>query len=194
MRVTKCKGMAEFRRVYRRDMRALERRLGKALRKAAQKAAAHVRRNVPVAFSELRDSVHVVGSRIIVDAPHAAAVEWGSRPHWAPLEPLVRWVKLRGFQGLQSEGQLKRLSGTTTFEHATRVAGDLAASRRGGAVGAETSWTSIDAPVEIARAIQLKIAVAGTKPQHYMAKAVPHARAFVGVEVEAALRSFREAA
>lgn len=30
---------------------------------------------------------------------YAPAVEYGTRPHWAPIEPLAEWVKLKGFAG-----------------------------------------------------------------------------------------------
>lgn len=33
------------------------------------------------------------GGRVMVDAPHAAIVEHGSRPHRPPLLPLERWAK-----------------------------------------------------------------------------------------------------
>jgi len=47
---------------------------------------------------QLGQSVRVVsdapdGPEVRFEAPHAAAVERGSRPHRAPLEPLVDWVR-----------------------------------------------------------------------------------------------------
>lgn len=36
------------------------------------------------------------GATLFSDAPHAAFVEYGCRPHWAPLAPLLAWVKRRG--------------------------------------------------------------------------------------------------
>jgi hypothetical protein len=33
------------------------------------------------------------GGEIIVDAPHAAIVEYGTRPHMPPKQPLVDWAK-----------------------------------------------------------------------------------------------------
>lgn len=32
------------------------------------------------------------GADIKVDAPHAPFVEYGTRPHWPPLEPLILWA------------------------------------------------------------------------------------------------------
>ncbi len=33
------------------------------------------------------------GAGLFSDAPHAAFIEYGCRPHWAPIGPLVEWVK-----------------------------------------------------------------------------------------------------
>ena len=33
------------------------------------------------------------GGRILVDAPHAAVMEWGARPFWPPLQPLIDWAQ-----------------------------------------------------------------------------------------------------
>jgi hypothetical protein len=36
------------------------------------------------------------GGYILVDAPHAGAVELGTRPHWVPLKPLIAWARRHG--------------------------------------------------------------------------------------------------
>lgn len=193
------KDFKELARVFQRDMRKLDSRGERACRRAVQRVASHLRRNIPVAFGELRNSVREENMKLIVDAPHAAAVEYGSRPHWMPLEPLIKWVKLRGFQSLALRGggakkdaqgryrdsrgkYLNHLTGTTTVEHAQRVGEQLAASRRGGPIGPERSSTALSAPIEIAKSIQLAIALNGTKPQFYMANCVPLADKFLGEE------------
>lgn len=33
------------------------------------------------------------GATLFSDAPHAAFIEYGCRPHWAPIGPLIEWVK-----------------------------------------------------------------------------------------------------
>lgn len=33
---------------------------------------------------------------VIPDVPYAAPVEYGSKPHWAPIEPLKAWAALKG--------------------------------------------------------------------------------------------------
>lgn len=48
----------------------------------------------------LRQSAHAEISEyghaaLICDAPYAAMVEVGSRPHWMPLEPLLKWVQVK---------------------------------------------------------------------------------------------------
>jgi hypothetical protein len=44
----------------------------------------------------LKRSVHYVreddGARVEVDAPHAPHIEYGTRPHTPPLEPLITWA------------------------------------------------------------------------------------------------------
>jgi len=167
------------------DMAARQKRVRAAVGATARAGAAHLRRNVPVAFGELRSSVHTETdsghSRIIADAPHACAVEVGARPHWAPLEPLIRWVKLRGFQGLTAEPQRKRLPGTTTQEHAEGVAGQLAAFER------EDGSVDANAPEQIARAIQLAIAKRGTKPHWYARDSLPAIAGILDTQIRAAL-------
>ncbi len=129
---------------------------------------------IPIAFQELVESLEVrfranakgegpARAQIVATAPHAEAVEKGSRPHLPPLEPILRWVKLRGMQGLRSR---KRLRGSTSAYHATRVATLIRGMERGGAV-------PVDAPERIARAIQHAIAQKGTKPHRFMLRAVP---------------------
>lgn len=168
-----------------KDMRARKKRIVRAVHRTAQMGAKVVRENVPVAFHELEHSVHPVmlgdaGAKIVADAPHAAAVEVGSRPHWPPLEPILLWVKLRGMQGLQSDKQLAKLPGTTTARHARAVAGQIAAMRVGGR-------TPVDAPMQIAQAIRASIGRNGTKPHFYMLKSLPAITEILKAEIEAAM-------
>lgn len=54
----------------------------------------------PVDQGILKNSIsHTIsaqGAEIVIDAPHASAVELGSRPHWAPIGPLIRWAERHG--------------------------------------------------------------------------------------------------
>lgn len=154
-----------------------------AARKASASNASALKRNIPVAFGEIRESVHVVGMSVIVDAPHAAAVNNGSRPHWMPLAPLIAWVKLRGMQGLATERQQGRLPGTSTKAAAQGVASMLASHEHRGPGG----YSSSDAPVQVARAIQRAIAQRGTKAHHFIEKSLPGMFAVLDAEIRKAI-------
>lgn len=155
-------------------------RLTKALRATARRGVGVVKKNVPVAFGELREATEARalsngGAQIATEAPHAGAIELGSRPHWVPLDALVKWVRLRGMQGLSSTRQLARLPGRSTFGAARHIAEQirnrtLASGDSFGMVGGNTMGDAIasDAPTHVARAIQIAIARHGTKPHFYM--------------------------
>lgn len=180
MATFELKSLAALARRVPKDMAAREKRIARAISKTTTAGAAVVRRRVPVAFSELRDSVQHDATRVFADAPHAAAVENGSRPHWVPLEALIRWVKLRGMQGLSGRS-MKRLSGTTTALHATRMRTLLALSVD------KNEASPVDAPTQIAKAIQLAIHAHGTKPHHYMGGSVPLIEGILDTQVKAAM-------
>jgi hypothetical protein len=176
---------SELARLLSRHTRERERRLHVAVGDAAKAGVSVVKRRVPVAFGDLRESVKPEargggGAAIVVDAPHAAPVETGSRPHTPPLAPLVAWVKLRGAQGLLSPRQIGRLPGPSTAAHAITVAGALQSMERGGAL-------DVDAPLRIARAIQRAIRDRGTKPHWYARSSLPAIRAVLGTAIRKAL-------
>ncbi len=156
-----------------------QRRVENAIRRSARRGVGVVKQNVPVAFGELREDIRAEatanrGARIVADAPHAAAIEVGSRPHWVPLEALVKWVKLRGMQGLSSTRQLARLPGRSTFGAARHIAERIqqhslaSFDSFGQAKNTGGDAVASDAPLQVARAIQLAIARHGTKPHRYM--------------------------
>lgn len=185
------KSLQELGTLMRKHQEQRERRIKKATKKAVQRGAAYVRRHMPVAFGELRDDIQATGTQVVSDAPHSEAVELGSRPHWVPLEALIKWVKLRGAQGLFSDAQIgyNARHQTTTAGHAKSVAQQLAALRRGGfdASGPETAFSSVDAPTQVAKAIQIAIAKKGTKPHWFMRDAVPEIMSFLNEEMQLAL-------
>lgn len=190
MKTIRVKSLGALAKALQKDLRGKERALDSARRRAAQKHAAYVRSHMPVAFGELRASVSASDGKVTVDAPYAAAVEVGSRPHWMPLEPLIKWVKLRGFQGLASSKSLGRLPGTTTAGHAHSVAAGLREhDEASGYADLSGGAGDRDGPVAIAKAkaIQLAIALKGTKPHWYMRDSIPQARVFLGIEIKAAL-------
>ena len=183
--------MSEYTARSLKELVALIAKHGKArtikVQRAAQRAASRGRRlvkeNVPVAHGELRESVHTEGMTIVVDAPHAAAVNLGSRPHWMPIGPLIEWVKLRGTQGLLSERQMGRLPGTTSASAAQGVAAML----RNHEVEGPGGYSPTDAVERVARAIQRAIAKRGTKAHHFIEKSLPGIRAILGEEILRAL-------
>lgn len=63
-----------------------------AIRASVKAAVNIIKSNTPVAFEDLKKSVHAEGNEVVVDAPHAVAVEVGSRPHVAPLAPIIAWA------------------------------------------------------------------------------------------------------
>jgi hypothetical protein len=190
--VVRVDSFKELERELRKDLRKKRRRVAGAVRKTARMGATYVRRNLPVAFGELRNSIEAkdatarakgAAAKIVADAPHAAPVETGSRPHWPPLAPLIAWVKLRGMQGLtgrKGKGPSKRLPGTTTRGHAQSIAGQLRGMESGGSL-------DVNAPERVARAIQAGIAKKGTKPHWYMRNAVPEVRKILHQNMEKAI-------
>lgn len=178
MTVRDCTSLKDWAKQITRDMKAREKRVKRGQTKTADQTARWMKANtIPKAFGDLMDSVHVEttsdGAILVTDAPHAAAVENGSRPHWVPLEALIKWVKLRGMQGIMPEKKLQRLPGSTTQMHARSIAQQI----RDHSFSSRT--TPIDAPEKIARAIQAAIAKRGTKPQHYQLKSMPALNAFL---------------
>lgn len=207
--------LAAFSRQFKADIRAREKRLNTAVRKAARSTSGAVAKNVPRAFEELADSIHVEdvapgNSQVVADSPHAAAVENGSRPHMMPLEPLIRWVQLRGLQGLTKTGAITRAqvrwgsaAGRGGFSASSASSARTIAKSLRGSLGREgaVAWRARaemgplaarelgddPATVVIARAIQMAIAKRGTKPQRFMAASVPSAASFLDKFVRAAL-------
>jgi len=155
----------------------------RAARKASLSNSSALKRAIPVAHGELRESVHVDGTSVVIDAPHAAAVNNGSRPHWVPIGPLIAWVKLRGLQGLLSERQQGRLPGTSTRAAAAGVASMLASRSHRGPAG----YTPTDAAEQVARMIQHAIAKRGTKPHHFIEKALPEMFKVLDAEIRRAI-------
>ena len=110
-----------------------------------------------VASGELSRSVRPYplpdGAFVDVEAPHAAFVEHGTRPHWPPLQPLIDWVIAKGLA-------------SATHGDRDRQGRFLPASQR---VSSKTQEENARA---IARRIQVAIAQRGTKPIRFFRKAV----------------------
>lgn len=72
--------------------------------------------------ADLRVSVHAEFSALgqaalVCDAPYAVAVEVGSRPHWMPIEPLVKWVQVK--LGISDQNEAYRVAGAIQKKIAT---------------------------------------------------------------------------
>lgn len=146
-------------------LRANEARRQKAL-KASLVEAAHlgleaVIERVPMDTKELARSGHVIirsdGAEIMFDAPHAAAVDQGTRPHWAPLQPLVEWVRrhlnLFDIGAPPKLSNVRKASTKTILRFKARYA------------------DYEDSINKIARGIQAKIAREGSEPTHFLSGA-----------------------
>jgi hypothetical protein len=153
----------QFERQLAKDLKALRTQASAAVGRTASSAVSIVKKNTPLAFGELQHSIHATDKATIVSAPHAQAVEVGSRPHLVPLEDLIAWVKLRGTLGL---GDTTNLRGPSSREHSERVAGQLRHMERGGSL-------SVNAPEIIARRIQYQILQHGIKPTWFVQKSLP---------------------
>lgn len=146
----------------RADAREQKIRFAGAIRRAALAGAEVIASSAPVDRGTLKGSVHVErepdgGSRIVVDAPHAAALELGSRPHTPPLAPLIAWVRRHrlGF-GIEGKGLSRDESGR---------------------------FTASPEVARIARAIQRKIAMHGTKPTYFVFRNLPRLVAILAFEL-----------
>lgn len=205
--------LKDCQKAIRGHMRDRRGRLRKAVRQAAIKGRNYIARStVPRAHEELADSIRVEHrgygkSDIIADAPHAAAVENGSRPHWVPLDALIAWVQLRGLQGLTATGRVTRTrrqdvlsaSEQGTTDASRRIANAIR-GKTGGRKGA-MAWRAraalgslahqelgVDpATRAIARAIQMVIAKRGTRPRKYMMRGVDPTTRYLDEFVRAAL-------
>jgi hypothetical protein len=98
------------------------------------------------------------GAILFSDAPHAAFIEYGTRPHMPPLLPILRWV------------QRKRLAGKR------RPRGEDAARSRA------------RQELAIANAIRITIAKRGTKPLKVLERSLPEITKILNAEIDKALR------
>jgi len=94
----------------------------------------------PAVYSHAESIEGVVGSNVT----YAPYVEFGTRPHWPLLAPIMRWV------------HLKRMAGTYSIR----------TKRRTGGAARQRSEDYI-----VAKWVQKAIAQRGTKPQKYLEKA-----------------------
>lgn len=142
-----------------------------------------INKNVGRDTGGLVGSVHVENQgdtvEVVVDAPHAGIIELGARPHWAPIKPLLEWVmRHRASFGVSTATKvnLRQLSPAleASLRGAARAARDRAKARH-------AAYESAAAEAEkIAWAIRWKIHEEGSKPHHFMLKALPEMRDALG--------------
>jgi hypothetical protein len=105
--------------------------------------------------SPLFDDGQSIGIDVGTALQHGSYVEFGTKPHWMPIEPLKIWVDLHQLDRI--EGFIK--SGTT--------------SRKSRKISIGKTVSPRDKVINsIAYAIQATIAKRGTRPQRYMEKAL----------------------
>ena len=107
--VAKRISLKEFTQIVRGMPNDLRQSFAQGLRDAAHVLADKVREQIEavdaVDTEALLDSVAVRpglgGATVVVDAPHAAPVEYGSRPHMPPVQPIEDWGRRKlGREGL----------------------------------------------------------------------------------------------
>lgn len=164
-----------------REIENLNKKIAKdvdrAVRATSRLAVKPIRKRVPVAFGELRDSVHSDlsnGIKTVADAPHAAAVEVGSAPHTPDIAALIEWVKLRGYQGIRPA----RRAGPTTQKQAKRVAALLKREV------VNNTFSPIDAAEKVAMAIAKGIEKHGTKPHWFVRESLADVEMILDAQIK----------
>lgn len=86
----------ELANAYRHGDAERRKKILNALYQSALEGEAVVAQDTPVDTSRTRNAWHTVrqpyGADLVNDSPIAAILETGSRPHWPPFEPILRWV------------------------------------------------------------------------------------------------------
>ncbi len=136
----------------------------------AEQLTGLIQKNAPVAFNALSSSFTPVTeftehkAFIAVGSPlwfgaggYGVYVELGTKPHWAPLEPLVRWVEHKIQPHVLAIGVEFTSGKAKPTRKGTKVLKGDARAR---------------AIQSLARAIQIKIAMKGTAAQHFVLKSI----------------------
>jgi hypothetical protein len=177
--------LKDFARLLKKDLNGVKKKVIRATHTTARRGAKIAARFAPVAFGEIRDGIVDVklpsGALIVSTAPYSAAVEIGSRPHMPPIAPILRWVKLRGMQGLTSSGRITKKA-TVGREIAKMIRAE--GSRKA---------VPIDAALSVAWAIAWKIKRDGTKPTWFMRNTFNVVSPMLDAEISRLLRGPTEA-
>lgn len=95
-----------------------------AIQDATQLTLGEVVDRTPVAYGNLRGSITslvmasegTVLGKVGTNVPYALWVEEDTRPHWAPLQPLIDWVKKKQIAGTYSIKTRRRLGSKASIE------------------------------------------------------------------------------
>ena len=170
MTVYTVKSIREFHSLFEQHMKQKERSIKRAIARLARTAAQEIRKNAPEAFGPLRESVHATDTSVIVDAPYAASVELGSRPHMPPLDAIIAWVKKRGAQGLTTRGKV--------IKNTSRDPGKLTSAKHVAStiksMQSKNGYVESADILQLARSIQMAIAKHGTKPHFFVRDSMPY--------------------
>lgn len=192
--------LKDLARTLREDMAKLQRNVDLAVGQTAADGRVVVESNAPEAFGDLKagvvSEVTPTGYRIISTAPHSSAVEVGSRPHTPPFAPIYAWVKLRGFQGIQSTvarnlrgakiGRIKRHRGATFVASRIREQGiDHIDGDTGKRI--KNAETPAQAARKVAWMIIGKIKREGTKPTWFVRRSLRVVKVILHSRVRGAL-------
>ena len=193
-----CNGWADFQKQFKKFQLKLKRDIVAAVHKTGRRGEKVVAKNIPIAFGELERGLSTIleqanpsqpygKAEIQVKAPHALAVEYGSRPHMPPLAPILAWVKLRGAQAYPNINKA-RPRGPTGRAWAAIVATQLKGYEIRASRKANTGrYSPVDAPEILARRIQISISKVGTRPQFYMSKSFYEVCTILDEEIQDAL-------
>lgn len=127
--------------------------MSEAVQQIEAEAKDNLLRNDSVAFGHLRASIAsdvqvsetAIEGRVGTNLIYARPVEFGTKPHWPPLQPLVEWVRIKQLAGAYSTKTRRRL-GSKALQQRQDIA--------------------------VARAVQVKIARRGTKARPFFFPAV----------------------
>lgn len=175
------------RTVNAKDLPKLLAHTRKVIKKAHQRAilesvavgAELVATRVPVDTGRLKQSVRLRRKgksgfpEIVADAPYAGVIEAGSRPHWAPLRPLLGWVK-------RKVGREARAMGIRVPSRVGVYRGRSAAAWRRYNRRSKLRGDFVDAVLKTARLVQRKIATKGTRAHWFMKRSLPDLRRILG--------------
>jgi hypothetical protein len=153
--------------------------LEEATIKGLKSAAYHLETIIPEAIQDTKPHAPIDNSVLInshyttptergalvgVDAPHAAFMEYGTRPHRPPFQPLADWCYRKGLIDVQ-------VTDADLDEFLSRA---KLGSKPGLALEGEDRELQemIDEAIQIVLAIVGKIASEGIEPRHYMRRAI----------------------